>query len=267
MDFLNDPKNRPYVIGGTIVVLAVAALLVWMMLRSRGTASTGLSPAGPVVPAQPGAVGTGGPGGPVGTGASPAGEGGPLPPEGSTVGAVPSPAAAPAPAGEATQVALANPLPSRADPFQRVEGHKSVTRLSLPRVMVRKREAEFLPAEATEERQVATTEKRMAGIVWDGGIAAILVDEDKSYVVRPGDVIGNMKVVAIRRNSLTLRIGSERLEEVFLRPAAPRYRQAGTGAPTGGPGTVPGGPTFGPGGPGGRPGGRPGGGAGFGGAG
>jgi hypothetical protein len=162
-------------------------------------------------------------------------------------------------------------LPSRGDPFTRTEGFKTVTRLDLPRVMVRTRKAEMTTPEDQQEVQVPTTEKRMAGVLWDGGVVAILVDENKSYVVRPGDVIGNMQVQSIKRNSMTLRIGrgpQARQEEVFLRPAVPKMREAGytrPGAPggSGGPGgpTRPGGPMM-PGGPGG-----PGGGGGSGGVG
>jgi hypothetical protein len=309
MDFLSDPKNRPYVIAGTVAILVLAGVLIWKVMGRGGTTSAGLPapPAGQVVPGAygagtpgtvtPGTVtpgtatpGTGAPSGPMtppgGGAAPPASPGGQqvaTPPSGPAAGPAggatsmpPAVGAAPAAPATGTQVAMAKPLPSRSDPFQRVEGQKSYARLSLPRVMVRKKEAQFTSEVATTEQEAPTTEKRMAGIIWDGGIAAILVDQDKSYVVRPGDVIGNMKVMSIRRSSLTLQIGRDRQEEVFLRPAVPGLRRAAAAPPTVGPGygpgvppvppVGPGGPVIGPGGPGRRPG-RPGGGGGGGGGG
>ena len=274
MDFLNNPKNRPLVIAGAVVILVVALFIVWRMTRSQDMAvgptspgpgtmqPTGLpgsTPTGTVTPSGgpgPGAPGPGGAGGEGGPGQNPMGGSGST---GPALTGAPTGAPAAPPPGATPTPAIAK-LPSRSDPFSRTEGFKAVTRLSLPRVMVRPRAPETATTGGEQEVQVPTTNKRMAGVLWNGGVAAILVDEDKSYVVRPGDVIGNMVVESIKRNSLTLRIGrgaGARQEEVFLRPAVPKAREAGYTRPTGpsgpgGPGgpTRPGGPMM-PGGPGG----------------
>jgi hypothetical protein len=254
MEWLNDPKNRPFVIGGFAVIVIVVFLLIGKqtgLIGGRGGGGGVIPPTGTAT--QPGAGGA----------TMPVGAGGPSAPEpGTSIPGAPAPGlqppGAPSTPTAGAEVAAAGgvapqeykryypPQPVRADPFTPLAAAR-IQRVELPKIIIR-----TVPeAPPKEAESFETVPMRMAGILWNGGLMAILEDEasGKSTVVRPGDVVsregGNVKVLSIKRSSVTVQVG-KRTEEVFMKPAPPTTV---AGAPTGGGPTPPRGPGM-PGGPG-----------------
>lgn len=251
MDWVNDPKNRPFVIIGFVVIVAVAGFFFAKQvgLFPGGGAGTSMiiEPEGGSTaqdesfaqaeaeaerelfgsesPGRP-AAGSSAP--PTGASAPPAGEVGPSVAE-----------AAGAPAPEAPVRQYYPPQPTRDDPFTPLPSAR-IRRVELPKILIR----EISGAAPDEEETYETIPMRMAGLIWNGSLMAILEENGNSHVVRPGDVIGretggdNIKVLSIKQSSMTVQIGT-RVEEVFMKPAPPTTV---AGAPTTGRPTPPGRP-------------------------
>lgn len=254
MDWVNDPKNRPFVLIGFIVIVGAAVFLVG---KQAGMFSGGGGGAGIIQPqssspedeamaaaeraAEEELFGSASPGRPSPGAVTPGpGELAPPPEPGTT-----------AVTGEAAGAEVAferryPQQPTRGDPFTPLPSAR-IRRVELPKIFMRT----VSERPADQEEAYETIPMRMAGLLWNGSLMAILEENGNSHVVRPGDVIGpqtggdNIKVLSIKQSSMTVQIG-RRVEEVFMRPAPPPG-EAGPPS-TGRPGT-PGRP--------GRPGGMP----------
>jgi len=236
--WLNDRKNLPIVVGALVVVLLVA-VVVWRLTAGGGETevstgevpsaadSTGMPPGTP--PGMPGDAGV--PGAPA-----------PAPGADQT-----GSAAAAAPSGEKEP-----PIEeARADPFLPYFGPKPRrTKLTftsqLPKPEIR-RVAPVkldLPEEEEEERQPP---RRMAGILKNGRVFAIIVEEREdspvTTIVKPGDPLGqDLKVERILPDKVIVR--SERTGRTMEIPKStgrvqPR-QPAAPAAPRGRPGGLPG---------------------------
>ncbi len=188
MEWLKNPKNTPIVgaIAGVIILVALFSMW-WFVLRTPSAPEApqdqAAMPAEAVDPnAAPDAV-------PVDAGA-PA----PAPDEAAPVDPSAAPAPAAPPAGE--QVASAQPMETwRADPFLPI-GYKPPPKAKVqpkPRIM----DFPFmkLPVKITtagvgkkvEKPEIAQPSRRMAGILLDDRIYAIIETNGVSQVVQPGD--------------------------------------------------------------------------------
>jgi hypothetical protein len=262
MDWINDPKNRPFVLIGFVVLLGAAFFIVVKqagLFSGRGGGGRLVQPPGQSAAeaeafrqrqAQAEAELFGGSSGSTGgatSGASSTGAGAPgTPPPPS--GGAPSVSGAPgAAAPEAPVKRYYPPQPTRGDPFTPLPTSR-IRRVELPKILIREVKT---GAAAQEEETYETIPMRMAGLLWNGSLMAILEENGQSHVVRPGDVIGrsgggdNIKVLSIKQSSMTVQIG-KRVEEVFMKPAPPTTLASApptTGRPgTGAPGRPPGRP-------------------------
>jgi|DewCreStandDraft_4_1066084.scaffolds.fasta_scaffold16795_2 hypothetical protein len=246
--WLNDRKNLPIVVGALVVVLLVA-IVVWRLTAGGGGTEVstgdlppaadqtgmpeGMPPGTPGAPGAPAAPGT--PGTPVAT------------PGADQTGAAPAGAA---PAGEKEP-----PIEeARVDPFMPYFGPKPRrTKLSftsqLPKPEIR-RVAPVqldLTVEEEEERQPP---RRMAGILKNGRVFAIIVEErgetPVTTIVKPGDVLGqdltveriltDKVIVRSERTGRTMEIPKSAGRVQPRQPAAPTTPRA---RPGGSPGPVP----------------------------
>ena len=199
--WIKDRKNLPIVAAGTLIIVVLAVLLSLRMTGMIGgggqmSSDADVPPYGgqPGMP-QPGMPqpGVPGPGGPVYPGM-------PLPPGGqlATPGAPQQAAAVPASAK------LAPMLPYRKDPFLPLSGvptKKDYIAYILPSL----RRPRIAPAPVWRETggEVEVTEvlppqpyRRMAGVLWNGRVSAILETNGETDIVRPGMDItrGNSRV-------------------------------------------------------------------------
>jgi len=176
--WLQDRKNLPIVTAGTGIILIIVVLVI---LKTTGKIGGG-----------PGAAGTGMPG------YTPTAEAPSAQYPGAEAPGAP-PAVAPGAAPQPVAVAgVRQPpmLPYRKDPFEPLGGPPkkthmleyylpNVTRQRLAPAPVVKQEAGVEAAEALPPQPI----RRMAGVMWNGRIAAILETNGESKVVRPGDVV------------------------------------------------------------------------------
>ncbi len=234
--WLNDRKNLPIVVAALVVILLVA-VLVWRLTSGGGEpeVSTGDLP--------PAADSTGMPEG-MPEGMPPGTPGAPMATPSADQGAQ-APAAA-APAGEKEP-----PIEeARADPFMPYFGPKPRrTKLTftsqLPRPDIRRVapvEVE-LPEEEVEERQPP---RRMAGILKNGRVFAIIVEERDdapvTTIVKPGDMLGqDLTVERILTDRVIVRSGRTGRTTEIPKSAGrvqPRQPTAPT-TPRGRPGALP----------------------------
>lgn len=217
--WLSDKKNMPVVVAGFSIVLVLAILFVLKTMGMIGGSTASMpmqqmspdasmpSPvdqgAAPVTPASPVPATPGQPGAPV---------------------TPPSPTPAPGQPGApgATQVATAGVippmLPYRKDPFLPLGGfptRKDVMSMVLPAL----RRPRIAPAPVAPPRFDAGPSaaevmppqpfRRMAGVLWNGKISAILETNGETDVVRPGSEItrGNsrVRVESIQQDSIILK--------------------------------------------------------------
>lgn len=232
---INDPKNRPFVIGGAIVILAIGGGLLAMQLGlfSGGGGSGG------TVPETPPAVSDS---------ARPA-AGTTNPPSGTPGNETSAAAGTKGTTKLAKASATAEPVPlerARKDPMSAMPGAVNAFPSYIPRISILKTTGRSEEKDLLPKVQPAPP-RRLAGVVMNGGIWAVFENGTETKVVKPGDVVANnIKIIRIRRNSMTIQVGDNpRLEEVLLKPAPPREAVAaattGGGGGRGGRG-VPGGP-------------------------
>ncbi|MCS6830570.1 MAG: hypothetical protein RMM08_09340 [Armatimonadota bacterium] len=255
--WLNDPKNKPIVIGGAIAVILIIAVAMFLFMGGGGQqpapsqTATGPTPAGGFSPEglpedQPT------PGGP-----SPAGMGGPMggPMGGATMGGFP---------GGATQQTAAAPKegkpPSkyRVDPFKPLSWEADISKPPILSVVtpVRLQPIPTYKPKEEEQEDVLPPQpyRRVAGIMWGESVAAIIETQgDLPRVVKPGDTIDGMRVARIEPNQVVLSTLGKKPQEIAVKLGAPitpvqrAFPGYGGGVP-GVPGGVPGAPPGGPGG-------------------
>jgi len=216
--WLQDRKNLPIVVAGTGIIIIVVALVFLKLTGTIGggrptTAQTGIpaypqpgTPAPEGYPPQPG---------------TPAPESYPPQPgapaaEGVPPGAQPAPPGAEAPPPPPTEAAALTPmLPYRKDPFAPFSGvpkKKDVLAVLLPSVS----RPRLAPAPVTERSDWAAEEvlppqpyRRMAGVLWNGKVSAILETNGQADIVRPGMELtrGNsrVRVESIQPNCIILK--------------------------------------------------------------
>jgi hypothetical protein len=199
--WVQDPKNAPKV---AIIFGGILVVVVFVMLNQFGIIGGGGGDSAPVSPDMSGGVPGGGTPGAYTGAPTPAGP--PVP------GAAPAtpPAATPA-------VATAGPmLPYRKNPFLPFSGmpsQKDVIAVVLP-MLSRPRIAPAPVVEQTQEQQAADIMppqpfRRMAGVLWNGRVSAILETAGETDIVRPGMEInrGNsrVRVESITQDSIMLR--------------------------------------------------------------
>lgn len=238
MDWLNDKKNQPIVIGAFVLILIVAGFIVWKTNFAGKSPSSDTSTS---MPAQPN------PTTPPGPGVPPSSAPAPTPSQPQPIAQAGS---RPAPAGArpgANVMALAVPMESwRADPFLPV-GYK-------PPIVVRKPVPyledfpipdlpRWKPPTATENRVVYAPQpmRRMAGLLLSGRVYAILESNGKTEVVQPGDRLndGTATVDRIDRDKVILKTTDQTPRYITVRMAG-ASRADTSGATTGTPGGTPG---------------------------
>jgi hypothetical protein len=217
MQWLNDKKNLPFVIGGVVVLVIAAVVFIFMMNGNSGTgdsASTSgeISPSPAASPANTGTPSA--PGGAVPGSASP------------TPGMMPSPTSATpgTPGATATlgqsgsvqtaSAAVPTPLEAwRADPFAPdvVKGKKTVVRQPLVGFPMPGRL--FLPKPAVPNKLVAAAfpqpPRRVAGILYGERVNALIQTPDGFETVRPGQTLSDGTLVdRIERDRVILRTAS-----------------------------------------------------------
>ena len=199
--WVQDKKNMPIVLGATLIVFALAILLILKMNGIIGGPKQAQMPMpAPGMPAepQPGMPGEvpqpGMPGGELQPGAPPSAPGAPV----------------------VQQAKLMPMLPYRKDPFMPLYGvpRKSDVIAALLPSLSRPRLA---PASVVEDAQIAAAEevlppqpfRRMSGVLWNGKVSAILETNGETDVVRPGMELtrGNsrVRVEAITQDSIILK--------------------------------------------------------------
>lgn len=204
--WIEDRKNLPIVAAGTSIIIILALLIV---LKSNGViggkkqAPADMSAQNPSMPMAPPVMPPGAPGvqptAPV------------APPPGTQI-----------PGGEtaaqtqtvAVPAKLAPMLPYRKDPFSSLTGYSRVKEMlvnALPMIESRR----LAPASVSkletiqEEALPPQPFRRMAGVLWNGKVAAIMETNGESDIVRPGMEItkGNSRVLveSIQPNCIILK--------------------------------------------------------------
>ncbi len=214
-EWIEDPKNTPKVAAIFGVVLLVA---VFIVLKSMGIIGKGGGNTAAVMPDMSGGMppGQAMPGGPA-TSPTPGPTTAPTPaPTTPTPGPAAGPATgSPAPAGPA--VASNMPmLPYRKDPFLPFSGmptKKDVMALIIPTL----RRPRIAPAPVVQtqlEQQAAEALppqpfRRMAGVLWNGRVSAILETNGNTRIVKPGEEINEggsrVRVESITPDSISLK--------------------------------------------------------------
>lgn len=221
MDWLKDKKNQP-IVAGILAVVIVAAVVLVYMTQFRGSA--------PEMPATTGDMSADGMAPPDSSGMMPpdtSGAPGAMPgaPAGGT--APGTPAAAPAaPAG--VQMASATPMETwRGDPFLPV-GYKPPVK---NKVKPKPRIIDFpfykfptppkeLPPELVPEPQQPV--RRMAGILLNDRVYAIIESNGQSEIVQPGDVLKDRlaKVEKIEADKVILKTTTDHPRYLVVRMAS-----------------------------------------------
>lgn len=265
MDWLNDKKNQPIIIGAFVLILIVAGFVVWKTNfsgssgSSDSTVSNTPTSSTPMTSPAPGMSPTGAPMQAPGT----------VPAVPSAATPNPSPSVQPNPAGArpgAGMVAAAMPMETwRDDPFLPV-GYKPPTRVVRPVPPIYDLPIPDLPkyhktaSGPTVEQIVQQPMRRMAGLLLSGRVYAILETNGTTEVVQPGDTLKDRlaTVDRIERDKVILKTVDRVPRYITVRmagashvdtstPSAPPT--SGGGVPNGYPvgGTMPRGPMGGPG--------------------
>lgn len=249
MDWLKDKKNQPIAAGILIGVILIVGFCVWFfMLRKPADQAAPMDASAQT--AAPAATGAPVPGDasatPPATGQP--GDASATAPAASTPGAPGQPAAAgtaaSAPAG--TNVAAVTPMETwRSDPFQPI-GYKGGKKGPQPKPHIRDFPFERLPVKVVWDKngedvrkmkpEIQQPSRRMAGILLNDRVYAILESGGTSQVVQPGDY-------TLDRLAMVERIEPDRvvLKTVDAKPryitvkmaASPTIQSASTASPSG----------------------------------
>ncbi len=206
-DWLNDKKNLPIIIGITAVVVVAAFAIVYLtMFRDSGGGEPAPPTAGTGYPTAPDMGGAPSPG-------VPAPSDGTVPPQ---PGQPEQPTAA-SPTQEPESGAAADKkvalLPSRPDPFLPLD-YKPPKRAQKPPLVLPPIGILVPPKSVDQRARKSVTEevlppqppRRMAGILYNSKIHAILETSGEAIVVKPGDIVenGNVRVDSIEPNRIIL---------------------------------------------------------------
>lgn len=247
MEWLKNPKNQPIVIAVLVaIILAVGVFYYFKFIKAPSGGDTAPAATAPdaTAPAGGTAPSTGPAAAPVGTAPAAA-----TAPAASAPGATAAPAGATAPAGSAapaaattpaaaaTQVASVTPMETwRGDPFQPI-GYKPVKKaahiappirdfpfMTLPGIHVKKRDIE---ASVPEIQQPP---RRMAGILLNDRVYAIIESNGGSEVVQPGDYLKDRlaMVQKIEPDKVVLKTVDKKPRYITVRMAASAH-QANSG--------------------------------------
>lgn len=263
--WLNDPKNKPIVIGGVVAVILIVAVAFFMFMGGGQQATTPSS--GPTASAPMGGAPRLPEDEPTAGGAPTAGPMGPMGPMGSMGG--PMAGGAGFGTGRAPQQVAEAPKgepPSkyRVDPFKPLPWEADVSKPPILSVVPPVRLQPLPTGQPKEEEgeDVLPPQpyRRVAGIMWGQSVAAIIETQgDLPRVVKPGDSIDGMRVARIEPNQVVLSTLGKRPQEITVKLGAPitpvQRTFPGVGGMPGGvpgvPGGVPGVPGGGMGAPGG----------------
>ncbi len=261
--WLNDPKNKPIVIGAAVAVILIVGLALFMFMGGGGQQTT----TSPGAPAPAGRAGETLEDQPTATGPAPMGGpsmGGPM--MGGPMGG-PMMGGAPRTGTGAQQVAQAPsggkpPSKYRVDPFKPLPWEADLSKPPILSVVppVRLQPIPTYQPKEEEQEDVLPPQpyRRVAGIMWGQSVAAIIETQgDLPRVVKPGDTLDGMRVARIEPNQVVLSTTGKKPREITVKLGAPitpvqRGVPGVGGIPGGMPGGFPGMPPGGgaPGGPG-----------------
>ncbi len=249
--WLNDPKNKPIVIGGAVAVILIVGIALFMFMGGGGQPSTTPSSTGTTGPLAglpedrlpEDQMTPGGPapmGGPMMGGPGMAGPmGGPM-------------MGAPRTGAGAQQVAQARaegkpPSQYRVDPFKPLPWEADVSKPPILSVVpsVRLQPIPTYQPKEEEQEDVLPPQpyRRVAGIMWGQSVAAIIETQgDLPRVVKPGDTLDGMRVARIEPNQVVLSTTGRKPREISVKLGAPITPvQRGIPGMGGVPGGIPGG--------------------------
>lgn len=189
------PDRNKLLIAGGVAVVAIL-VLVFVLLRGRGAKEEAAGAGGGfAVPAAAGA-----PGAP-GTAAAPAAPGAPGAAPAAAAGEAQAPAAAGAPLVGLVRMDLGSEALTRRDPFLTFEPPPQPTPpeliANLPPVNL---QAGGLRPPGIEASQIGR--RRVAGVLFNDRAVAILEQDNKYFVVKPGDVVDGIRVTAIAADGI-----------------------------------------------------------------
>lgn len=241
MDWLKDKKNTPIVATVAAVIIVAVCIIFYMNItgsKSSAPVDTASSTAGPTVPGGPsGAPGAAAPSAePAGNPSAPAPGG--TPEASSPSGGAPDASAAGQPgtassAGAATsgktETASVKPMERwRSDPFLPIGykppkkiKHRSIPHivdfpfLRLPSAGLKKNKADMIPDPVQPVR-------RMAGLMINDRVFAIIESNGKSEIVQPGDVLSDRlaTVEKIEKDKVVLKTTTRHPKYIVIRMAA-----------------------------------------------
>ncbi|MGQ9539540.1 MAG: hypothetical protein ACUVTY_00400 [Armatimonadota bacterium] len=223
--WLNDPKNKPIVIGGAVAVILIVALALFMFMGGGGQQQT--APSGSTATAPTGGT----PGGglpedqPTATGPAPA------PMMGGPTMGQPMMGGAPSGFGAGQPVAQAPkegrpPSQYRIDPFKPLPWEADISKPPVLSVVppVRLQPIPTYKPKKEEEEDILPPQpyRRVAGIMWGQSVAAIIETQgDLPRVVKPGDTLDGMRVARIEPNQVVLSTLGKKPREIAVKLGAP----------------------------------------------
>ncbi|MCL6474140.1 MAG: hypothetical protein K6U75_03675 [Firmicutes bacterium] len=215
--WLNDPKNKPIVIGGAVAVLLIVAVALFLLMGGGGQQTAGTTPTGSAsrvetLEDQPPAMGpTAGPMGPMG---------GPM-----AGGMGYGTRGAPQQVAEAPREGKP-PSKYRVDPFKPLPWEADVSKPPILSVVpsVRLQPVPTAKPRSEEEEDVLPPQpyRRVAGIMWGQSVAAIIETQgDLPRVVKPGDTIDGLRVARIEPGQVVLSTLGKKPQEISVKLGAP----------------------------------------------
>jgi len=241
MEWVKDPKNQPIVAAIAIaVIIGVGIFYYFAFIKAPAPEQTAPQPTA-TAPGTPGADGTT-PAAAPGSAPVPAPAGTPVatpavdPNAAATATATTAAAAIAAPsAGKSVQVASVTPMETwRGDPFQPI-GYKprSVVRVTPPI-----RDFPFMmlpgvyhkPGVVAEVPEIQQPPRRMAGVLLNDRVYAIIESNGGSEVVQPGDYLKDRlaMVQRIERDKVVLKTVDKRPRYITVRMAASAHQNTPT---------------------------------------
>lgn len=220
--WLNDPKNRPIVIGGAVAVVLIIALALFMFMGGGGQQQT----------APPGGTATAPTGGAPGPGLP---EDEPAETDLAPVPMMPGPMMG-GPmmggfggTGAGQQVAQAPkggkpPSQYRIDPFKPLPWEADISKPPVLSVVPPVRLQPIPTYKPKEEEDILPPQpyRRVAGIMWGQSVAAIIETQgDLPRVVKPGDTLDGMRVARIEPNQVVLSTLGKKPREIAVKLGAP----------------------------------------------
>jgi len=223
--WLNDPKNRPIVIGGALAVVLIAVIALVLLMGWGGQQATTPSPSAtaPTAGRFPEDERDGGPESPS---AGPTGLMGPMGPMGGPMaGATGFGRGAPQQVAEVPKDGKP-PSKYRVDPFKPLPWEADVSKPPILSVVppVRLQPVPVAKPRSEEEEDVLPPQpyRRVAGIMWGQSVAAIIETQgDLPRVVKPGDTIDGLRVARIEPGQVVLSTLGKKPQEIPVKLGAP----------------------------------------------